>query len=486
MSDAEQLLEADPERAVRFCATLAPFAISPDKRERLLSRFPNLSVHPHALGYRRLFQHIVYGPFQDRLLPTGGAVVPFDLVAHCQGVHPKSHGFNALRFLEAFSEDVFPLRIIAHSYIEGRARVVCPEMPADAAELIGRIRQAHISHLNGCLWFDTGEPVSRRSLKARQDEYAAHLQAIEDMVPQDHPARRIVHHVRKHRPKVARVIRERLDRIREDIAALPDGPAAWHSGRLLGQLEIFPYVYYGVSDRTVRLHALGSNPHQFPRALRKKLFDGLIEADLKAAQLSIVARLWDVESLQALLREGKSVWQVLADYARLPLATYKPQLKRTMYSIVFGMAKVNLIRQLTDGEPLQPETALSRRQALRLLRHPVLKELLAARAQQIKRVNWDGGAEDAYGQWHSVGLGRSARSVLAHVVQSHELKLMEPVLDVLDRQPQLYLISWLHDGVSLLPGNRTKAERYCRQLQEGVALRAQELGYLTELEVDFE
>lgn len=521
----------DPNRNLKPDTLLVPCAVASQWRESLLDRFPNLRVHPQALGYRRLFQHILFGSFWDRSSfyddtcsiseptlfdpremppagrdtwwPTGhiaaydSTVVPYDLVAQCQGVNPKSHGFSALRFLLDFSRDVLPLKISEHRYVDGRARVVRPEFPPDVRETIRIGQRRHLDVQweyesdrpldpweRKSVWFDTGLPVSRRSLSDRRDEYASRLEEMEDAVPRWHPARRVIHHARRSRARAAREIRRRLGLIRADVAAMPDGPRFRHCARLLAHLDLFPEVYYGDSERTVRLHALGGNPHQFPRELRKKLFGGLIEADLKAAQLSIVAELWKVEPLRVLLRDGRSVWKVLADAADVPLDTHKPLLKRTVYSIVFGMSERNLVKQLVCGVPLEPEVSLDRRRARRLLRHPILSGLMEARAQQIEAVNRAGGLQDAYGRFQVVTRRRRARSILSHVVQSYELRLMEPILDVLDRQPQLYLVSWLHDGVTLLSGNATKSQRYCGQLRDGVALGARRLGFATELEIE--
>jgi hypothetical protein len=265
--------------------------------------------------------------------------------------------------------------------------------------------------------------------------------------------------------------------------------------RLLCDLERFRELYYATSPNTPRVFAAGSSVNQLPRDVRRVAFAGCVECDLKAAQLAVVARLWGVGGLQAFLeaslRGGPSVWEELAGRAGVPLSR-KPILKTTVYSVVFGMSRRNLLAQLARGEGAEGGAeGVGAAAAARFFRHPLVRELLRARDRAKRATAEAGGALDAWGNFVEVDAalrdGRYARrdvlSVMSAVVQSYELRLMLPALEVVKKEQQLYLLSWLHDGVTVHAGNRGKLGRQVRRLARAVAREAAALGMATELEV---
>jgi hypothetical protein len=172
---------------------------------------------------------------------------------------------------------------------------------------------------------------------------------------------------------------------------------------------------------------------------------------------------------------------------------YKPLLKRTVYSVVFGMSRRNLRAQLAQGTgAADQEPGVGDEAAERVLGHPLMRALLGARARASRRVWKERGARDAWGTWVATawefdeGRGKPVQdvpSVLARVVQSYELRLLLPVLGVAEAEEQVYLLSWLHDGVTVHLGNQTKAGRHLRKLAGAVRGEAERLGMATALEV---
>ena len=124
--------------------------------------------------------------------------------------------------------------------------------------------------------------------------------------------------------------------------------------------------------------------------------------------------------------------------------------------------------------------------------HPLISDLYRARKRVIDSYQRAGGAHDAYGKWWPVQgfhaenesgqtyQSSNARSVMATVAQSYELKLLSPVIDILEGgDRRVRLMFWLHDGLTVsIPENR----RYVvQQMQDAVREQAVRLGIETEL-----
>jgi hypothetical protein len=78
-----------------------------------------------------------------------------------------------------------------------------------------------------------------------------------------------------------------------------------------------------------------------PRELRQIALSGVVWIDLRAAQLAIAARLWDLPEIAGYLGTNQSVWQSF--YCHLEVdADAKPVLKRALYACVYGMRIANL------------------------------------------------------------------------------------------------------------------------------------------------
>jgi len=120
------------------------------------------------------------------------------------------------------------------------------------------------------------------------------------------------------------------------------------------------FLRYAGIAATLSSIAAGASVNYLPSELRHHAFAGAVELDLKAAQLAIVSRLWDIPSLREALEaalhapegEDRSIWRKLADWMRVT-AEYKPILKRTISSLVFGMLLKKLIQQLAGGNFLE-------------------------------------------------------------------------------------------------------------------------------------
>lgn len=489
-------MEPDSDRVYR----LQPLAVSRSFYERLLELYPSLSDdHPQGRAYRGLLQYILFSTFRDK--KTNRTLVPYTTVASLVGVSPHQRGFSALAWLSAFSRDVLPLNPSTYRYSEGKARVIAPEIsPAllEACEQEAAQHQAE-GRASERVWFDSGLPVSRRNQRLVAQEYEQYLKRQSLSIRMDHPARELLMYlVEQPQDRLLKVLRENWPAVRAAVTAMPKRTEREWMRRqwcelLLIRLDGFQKLYYASSPKTPRLFTIGANLHQFPRDLRKMALAGAVECDLRASQLAVVARLWDIPSLQAYLKSGVSVWQDLADGIGVPLEDYKPILKASIYSIVFGMSRSEIKWQLAHGTAF--EEGVGQAAAGRFLKLPIIAPLLEARDHMLYKIGRECGGYDAWGRWlYTAQETRPVRgrlrqvpdspSVLSAIVQSYELKIMLSVLPVIKSDRQIYLLSWLHDGVTLLLGNKTKAERYIRRLKSVVQREAEALQVSTWLEVE--
>ncbi len=171
-------------------------------------------------------------------------------------------------------------------------------------------------------------------------------------------------------------------------------------------------------------------------------FHGEVELDLRACQLAVVSRLWNVDRLHAFLRDhDKSIWNELLSWVEVS-EDRKDIIKRTVYSIIFGMSKRNMDKQLELGT--SGNEGIGKSSTVRFFKHP---------------------------------------SVLASIVQSWELRIMLAMLSVFESNRQLTVLSWLHDGCTVHLGDKTKRDRHIRQLCSAIEGEAKQHKIPTFVEV---
>ena len=433
-------------------------------------------------------QYVLFSTFMDE--ETGRLILPYQTVATLVNVNAHSHGFSASKWLDTFSVEVMPLDVSQYAYAEGQARTITPQIAPDILDALRAERTRDDD--GGKVWFDTGIPVSRRNLKANRDEYEQYLLSLSLDINSCHPAHPLIQYLlRQPQDTLQKVLNQNWPLVKEAVYALPmDSPRQQKTRlwceRVADNLETFRHIYYTDSLKTPRIFAAGANIHQLPRALRRLAFAGETECDLRACQLAVVARLWDIPELQEFLDSGESIWSELLAWVGMP-PTCKPIIKRTVYSIVFCMGRKNLTTQLANGDT--QDAGIGTDAAQRFFRHPLMNSLLKARGRQQKAVWEADGCKDAWGNWikASWDVARKKKdvpSVLACSVQSYELRIMMSILPILESEPQVSLLSWLHDGCTIHFGNITKQARQEERMQAAVRREADMLGMATWLEVE--
>lgn len=259
--------------------------------------------------------------------------------------------------------------------------------------------------------------------------------------------------------------------------------------RALRAMADQPQQYYAPSSegRTVRLFGHNAGLVSLPREVRKTVLQGYTSVDLKAAQLAIVATLWDVPSVKRFLHQridGRSIWMDLCEMLALPYTgENKRGVKQLVYAICFGGGS----RRKTDAINTTARQAFPEVPDLakRFMGLPMIADLYQARQRAAKEIEANQGGRDCFGNWIPLqaGYGKAA-SVLACQAQAVELRLLWPVVEVARTSDELDIVCWLFDGASLAFSDASKQARLLSKLQGKVQAVADELGILTELEVE--
>lgn len=254
-------------------------------------------------------------------------------------------------------------------------------------------------------------------------------------------------------------------------------------------LEQFCTVRYKPSSRTSRVFAIGVTALALPRELRKLAFSGCYSLDLKSAQLAIAAKLWELPVTIEFPQNGGDIWRELCSHCQIDM-NEKPIIKKTLYSCLFGMSLRNLRIRLREGTP--DEEGIGDSSKL-FFEHPITKELLEGRKEQGALVLSNGGAVDAFGREIQIpyekikgsrGVSPNVASVLAQVIQSYELNIMLQALPIIRANREIRVMAWLHDGVTLHLGNRSKRGRWIKQICNATDSFARSQGFHTWLEVE--
>lgn len=518
---------------------LPSLTVKPQLRQFLLEKYPALFSLEHApalkalledswglkkiwksdeaavIGtapYWRILQYVLYPTIFDR----DNAIPLFsrEIVSELVQIPASTRGFTVVKCVQAFNEDMFALNYQEPIYMESKAGTIDPEIDPD---IITAMRAAKMREgESGGVDFVTGEKISVREQKQRKKKDAEYYEALFASQDKDHPAYALLKHFHEDKSshnEQKRLLKKNWPLVEAAVDAMPtlterQKRRKQHSQHLVASLDLEDRIAYKSVKKTPRIYSVGSSIHQFPREIRKIALkgnapNGVVELDLRACQLAIVARIWEIDELQEFLKSDKSIWTELLAVTGLP-AEHKPALKTTVYSIVFGMGIKNLRKYLQDGDGPRIE-GIGEEAADKFFRHPLIKALLKARRKQLEWIEEDNGGYDAFDNWRQIQLyanssqksdsnpkrrhGRNSPSVLAAIVQSYELKIMLELLYVLKAgHPKsgqaIYILSFLHDGLTLKFSKSKKKDAQIRQMQRRVKKIADEMGVNTELEAE--
>lgn len=256
-----------------------------------------------------------------------------------------------------------------------------------------------------------------------------------------------------------------------------------HDLQTLAQAESAPQPYYVAVPRTNRIYASGIN--SLTRELRTELEKRMswVSFDIKQAQLSIVAELWDCHRLRELISSGQSFWEsVLKDLGLPDNQHSRATVKTATYATIFGAGVERLDRVFVDAGLAELST--------RFRTNQFIAELFEQRKQRLNIITSQGRVTDAYGivrrlasmNGDSKRQSVTPRSLLAAEVQSYEMwMLVEPLRWYVD-DGSVRLMTYLHDGFVIADGSR-KVDEIRDDLVEQIVSRARTRNFQVQLEV---
>ena len=458
-------------------------SVSPGFRDALGQALPGLGGRA---DYWRLTQHLLFGTWRDH--DTSRLLLPSELIAAIEG---KKHDKNyvAGKFLEAYRRDVMDFEIAPHvfSFDPDRCRarsLMALELPQAVSALVEAERRSLPPEQ---VWMSTGNKVLRKhAVASRQEDHAeAQGRARGDGVcPQ---ARLLLDYMNSLPPNRFTSALRHLPEATEAAKGLAD---AENQLNLLKAVRDYAQPFYVPVDKTTRIFSLRESVLRLHRSLRKIMTQDWVTADLRSAQLAIVASVWGVPSLTEYLAAGRSIWPDLCGHMDL-LHTddHKAIVKGALYAVTFGAG----VRKMTDYLGKHFGNASGAYRTFKA--HPVIRALLLARARQLRKIRHEGGGVDAFGnfleleRYEKPGYAYAydnSRSILACIAQSYELALLLPVVKLAAAQQfeahGFTLTTWLHDGFTFDAHRARDAGHWKARLAEVVAEEAARLGIHTGLE----
>lgn len=458
--------------------------VSPEFRTEVAERLPGL-----ADDYRlwRLLEYILFATWVDE--ETGLLVLSAKQTAYLVGEERKwlSHRFNQQELLDEFSDRAFPVStvgvVFGSFFGPDRAGRLQAQVPVWLEDRAASERRKDGGDL---VEFATGSPWTRE----RQGRSAQSMrqQAVEAMKSSPCPeTTRLLEHLNGLPSNSFAVIRERIAGAHKLVDEIGRDAERQHS--LLRAVEQHCQPLYEPVGASVRVYSLSESFLRLKREVRKHLTSQWLEADLRTAQLAIVAARWNCAQLKDYLQQGKSIWPELLGSLGLALDDEQKSLvKELVYALVFGMDEQNLKALAARLWPqlVDPWN--------RLKRNRLLREVLRARGVAFKRLRADGKATDAFGRTlllasrgrsHGAYQPDNAKSLIAQVAQSWELRLMLPILDLAEENRAtsgFRIMMWLHDGVAIHVPDARRRESWQKRISDAVDSNAMALGIPTSLE----
>jgi len=447
-------------------------------------------------GHLRMLEYLLFTAWIDEDDPERLVVSQ----AVVWSAYPEAKGHKSARtLLRRFEADTgIELHMIDSS--RDRAATVRPDFPRRILEAVEDHFDTPVGDRTVCLV--TGKTIGQR--KARKKNKEARellLEAVSLAAEQLNDSRKDLLNLLNNQSheRIACRIKKAVSELERLAKRLPGddlNPCSprGYTRKVIDSLKEDPLLVYAHSDRTMRISAVGPNLTQLPRPFRLLALSlcgpsgAVIECDLHCCHFAVAAQRWNLTTAMELLLSDRNLWTEFLEYLGLD-TSFKPIIKKTIYSIIYGMGKklrgcfLNGIE--TGFVPVKGVG--DARLWTKFRRHPIIKELFAARQEQIAIITTDQGGYDAFGNWvaNFDKLGNlQPLSTLAAISQSYEQKLMYPMLDVLKSNKQMYVLAYLHDGLTIYCSDAEKQERQIAALRSAVRTCADELGILTELETE--
>lgn len=476
--------------------------ISVELREALKKTYPGLL---EIIEFWRFLRYLIFG---KKCEITGNSLIDLFHLAKAEGlVHTfkYTNKYIGKSFLERFQQRVMSPETFTWSdwsYQQERARIAFVIFPLHIEELIEKEMINISTNFKDKVYMDTGKRVSDYTRKVDREIIKQEaLTYFEFAIPEAKPLLHYMNSV-SIRPFI-KVINANLD------AALSKAIKIEEPIKMRTQLEILATLsediqpFYKPSDRqcTDRIFPCNYSIPMLRREVRKALTKGWHEFDLANSQLAIIGKLWDIPYVQDFLQSNISVWPELFNHFgynsttlklknELKYNTMKDVFKTSLYSLVYGMDKSYLSKEITQG---LKHLGINKAGA-HFFTHPLIQAICKARDIKVEAMNELTEATTIFGKVRFIkgdktikGIPTKERldcinSILAHQAQSIELYLLLPVVELASTTKDFYITLWQHDGFSVHFTNKTKIDRWIPRILQVVQDKIDEQGILTHLE----
>lgn len=473
--------------------------VSAEVRTTLLRQYPGLKKDE---GHLRLICYCAYGTWYDKD-PFNSTTSRLPLLeSDIWRMYPRYQGnYSIKQIISIFETDTgLNLNAIIGNYYSGKATTIDPEYHPEVQNAFQMDYEAEKEQKT--IKLVSGEIKTARSQRADRKRHKEQLRqrvfdAIVGLAP-DKPHTRLIERLNNQsQDHLWRLISKGLPECKALAARLPENNEAEkltkiHTQRTLIAIEnLYGSMIYFPSDKTLRISTKGSTIHQLPRLFRLLLLalsappSRVAEFDLKSAHWAINATRWECpmnhQYLSEQLKTGGSVWSPMLECCELT-HEYKPVLKATQYALNYGMCKSGLRDMYINGDGKGHRGAGDERRWRKFSNHPLTMEMYVKREENLARSE---GNYDVYGDWcENYKNGKyDAKSTESALAQSYEQKLMHAMLPILEADPRLIVLSYLHDGLTIYFSDTTEQEAQIRRIKQSVNQCAEELNIPTELEV---
>lgn len=488
-----------------------PVYVSSSFLGRLEDRFP-AAFQAGNVAYRRLLQELLFPSWVDQT--SGDVVLSREQLARIEEKEHllKQHRYAGGQFLQKFQKDTgLDLQVTEAQRARGLARTVRPKWPPGLESLLSselqilpseRVEQLQLVD------FVDGRPMSKTALaqlrrelrkERQQREGPADVRLLNSVSPQTY--HQFMPYFAEALESAASIGAVGTEAIASDAYGI-QADSRRHSNlrtlHVLFQRGLAP-TYQAVRN-SPRYYTHRVSLSQLSPKVRRALLVGAWHLDLAAAQLAILARLWNLPGWQRILELAVhghqssqiEVWAPLLRAVGLGGLEHKRAFKTLVYSAAYGMSQRNLLKKAAK--------AFGEERAAALFQTSLMRELLAGRMNRMARLKKEGGIVDP-GSGTFITLKRreessdptsqskpaqrlseAVRSLMAYEAQAVELDLMRPVLDRMRKDARFRVVLWLHDGCYITTGHDEVTEqKQIERVVREVNARAAKAGIATVL-----
>lgn len=462
----------------------------------IYKQYPGLNK---KISYRRFFRYLIFG-LKDEL--TGYPLIDVYHLAKAEELVEIFRGKNYVgrTFLEEFQREVMSVKTFTWSdwnHQDGRARIAFITFTT-AIQIL--ITKEFTNNTKDRVYFDTGKRVTKAQAKAQREMIKLEVDTyFEFALPEAKPLLKYMNNLPIH--SFSKIVDKNWNAAWLKATDIQDPLKFRVQVEVLMTLreDLQPFYKPSLKGCTPRIFPCNYSIPMLRRDIRKTLTQGWYEFDLANSQLAIVSKEWNITLVQDFLQTGQPIWLELFKHFNLSnlKATnaikyqgIKDVFKTSLYSLIYGMPKGNLVREINQGLYIYGINQGGKH----YFNHPLIQALYKARELKFQEMNELKEATTIFGRTIQIEGGKTPKgkvtqerkdsiaSILAHQAQSVELYLLLPVVELASTTKDFYITLWQHDGFSVHFTNKTKVDYWIKKIQSAVQSKIDEQGILTHLE----